>query len=82
MKSYFIDRKPTQYMIDLLTVTVERGLVNDEIRIYAMARHGPASYNVVEGLLRRRMLDYVKGNRGLSLMATDKGKEFVAGLDG
>ena len=77
MKSYFIRTPMTANMKYLLRKTVLNGFCDSEIWILATARHGPASSNVVEGLLRRSMLDYFEGNNGKTLRVTEKGRNWV-----
>lgn len=76
MKEYFIDRPMTANMERALRLIVMSGLSGDDVWL-AVRQHGPAGYNVIEGLLRRRMLDYFAGNRGQTLRATDAGAQWV-----
>lgn len=82
MKHYFIDTKPTENQVRLIRDAVVNGYDQDDLWSAATARHGPAGSNVVEGLLRRRFLDYFEGNRGSTLRPTDLGRAFVERLEG
>lgn len=69
-------RPLTPNMKRAITEAVDKGLIGDEIWT-TVRRHGPAGYNVIEGLMRRGFLDYLQGNRGLTMMVTDTAKEWV-----
>lgn len=73
-----IGKPLTENMKSLLRRVVVEGLSDDEIWREVTFRHGPAGYNVIEGLVRRRMLDYFEGNNGLTLRATDEAKKIFS----
>ena len=68
----------TPNMAYLIRRTVAHGLSDSGIWAVATRRHGPAGYNVIEGLLRRDLLDYFPGNNGTPLRATYKARQWVA----
>lgn len=73
---YFTDKPMTKNMISLIKSSIERGLCDFEIWQLATIRHGPSGSNVIEGLLRRKMLDYFESNSGSTMRVTEKAREY------
>ncbi|KZL24246.1 hypothetical protein [Pseudovibrio sp. Ad37] len=67
----------TDHMKELIRATVENGLSDHEIWAKVRVQCGNSGYNVVNGLIDRRLLDFFKGNSGDTLRATEAGKAYV-----